>query len=214
MKVSTVKNPVVPVVGLSRKLEITKAAYELIAEKGFEGFRTRPVADAVGINSATLHYYFPTKNALIRGVVEHIVADLASSTLSKISDRPVLAIDELAFEFDDVRQRMRDAPSQFIVLTELSIRAWRDPTVAHILEEGDIQWHTYLKDILGRGVAEGAFRKELDLNLTASLIIMQIRGLALYVRLDHEKFDTMAEALAVQVIRGVSVTMRHGQTEG
>ncbi|HEX2646820.1 MAG TPA: TetR family transcriptional regulator, partial [Candidatus Dormibacteraeota bacterium] len=54
-----------------RKQQLVKAAFTQIAERGFEGLRTREVAAEVGVNIATLHYYFPTKEALIRGVLEH-----------------------------------------------------------------------------------------------------------------------------------------------
>src|SRR2546425_11052156 len=55
----------------SRREELVLAAYRRIAEAGFEGLRTRDVAAEAGVNIATLHYYFPTKEALIRGVVGH-----------------------------------------------------------------------------------------------------------------------------------------------
>ena len=54
-----------------RRQELVRAAFQLIAKNGFEGLRTRDVADLVGVNIATLHYYFPTKESLIRGVLEH-----------------------------------------------------------------------------------------------------------------------------------------------
>src|SRR5437667_12436807 len=50
---------------------LVQAAFNQIAERGFEGLRTREVAAEVGVNIATLHYYFPTKEALIRGVIAH-----------------------------------------------------------------------------------------------------------------------------------------------
>ena len=48
------------------------AAYRLIAERGLEELRTRDIAAEVGINIATLHYYFRTKEQLIAAVVEHM----------------------------------------------------------------------------------------------------------------------------------------------
>src|SRR6202011_3156300 len=53
-----------------RRQALVQAAFNQVAERGFEGLRTREVAAEVGVNIATLHYYFPTKEALIRGVVE------------------------------------------------------------------------------------------------------------------------------------------------
>ncbi|TMC63676.1 MAG: helix-turn-helix transcriptional regulator [Chloroflexota bacterium] len=49
-----------------REQALVEAAFNQIAERGFEGLRTREVAAGVGLNIATLHYYFPTKEALIR----------------------------------------------------------------------------------------------------------------------------------------------------
>src|SRR6476620_9197555 len=55
----------------NRRLALVAAAFQRIASGGFEGLRTRDVAADVGVNIATLHYYFPTKEALIRGVIGH-----------------------------------------------------------------------------------------------------------------------------------------------
>src|SRR5436309_2317915 len=52
-----------------RRRALIAAAYGRIATAGFEGLRTRDVAADVGVNIATLHYYFPTKEALIRSVI-------------------------------------------------------------------------------------------------------------------------------------------------
>src|SRR5438093_10595215 len=54
-----------------RRRALVAAAYRRIASDGFEGLRTRDIAADVGVNIATLHYYFPTKEALIRGVIGH-----------------------------------------------------------------------------------------------------------------------------------------------
>jgi len=54
-----------------RRQALIAAAYQRIANDGFEGLRTRDVAADVGVNIATLHYYFPTKEALICGVIGH-----------------------------------------------------------------------------------------------------------------------------------------------
>jgi AcrR family transcriptional regulator len=64
-----------------REQGLVQAAFNQIAERGFEGLRAREVAAGVGLNIATLHYYFPTKEALIRGVVAHAM-DRFRSTLA------------------------------------------------------------------------------------------------------------------------------------
>ncbi|WP_417683823.1 TetR/AcrR family transcriptional regulator [Roseibium sp.] len=51
---------------------ILTAAEEVFAEYGFKGATTGMIAEKAGIPKANLHYYFPTKLALYRQVVEHI----------------------------------------------------------------------------------------------------------------------------------------------
>src|SRR5229473_6811702 len=62
-----------------RRQELVHAAFNQIAERGFEGLRTRDVAAEVGVNVATLHYYFPTKESLIRGVLDHAMSRFRTS---------------------------------------------------------------------------------------------------------------------------------------
>ena len=47
-----------------------------LRQEGFEGLRTRDVAADVGVNIGTLHYYFPSKEALIRAAVHHSTAQV------------------------------------------------------------------------------------------------------------------------------------------
>src|SRR2546421_11887604 len=59
--------------GGERRRSLVLAAYDLIAEEGFEGLRTRDVAMRAGVNIATLHYYFASKEDLIDGGVDYLL---------------------------------------------------------------------------------------------------------------------------------------------
>lgn len=179
-----------------RSSEVVCAAYSLIAEKGFEGLRTREVADKVGINSATLHYYFPTKEALIRGVVEHLMQELRTSRARPKA--PLSALDLLRAEFTDIRLRLKEAPEQLAVLTELAVRAWRDPAIAQMLQYLDEGWCGHLISILEAGIAEGVFRADLDVGATAHAMMSQLRGLGYQGRLDGKKIDSLVAHIAIQ----------------
>ncbi len=52
--------------GDERRRSLVLAAYHLIAERGFEGLRTRNVATRAGVNIATLHYYFAKRKISFR----------------------------------------------------------------------------------------------------------------------------------------------------
>src|SRR5437870_4073900 len=114
----------------SRREALVAAAFNQIAEHGFEGLRTREVATEVGVNIATLHYYFPTKEALIRGVVEHAMGRFRSTLVSRGSERI-----ELRDHLRAVRKLLRDEPRLGAVMAELALRSARDESIAAILNE-------------------------------------------------------------------------------
>src|SRR6476660_3600329 len=90
----------------SRPAEIAAAARSLIAERGFEGLRTRDIADRVGINVATMHYHVPTKERLIEIVAESLRDDFIAQ--SQARPRAGLSpLEELKLELSDSRATMR-----------------------------------------------------------------------------------------------------------
>jgi TetR/AcrR family transcriptional regulator len=58
---------------LQNEARILKAAEEVFASAGFSGARTAAIARRAGVPKANLHYYFGTKEALYRKVLEHIL---------------------------------------------------------------------------------------------------------------------------------------------
>ncbi|MCL2826470.1 MAG: TetR/AcrR family transcriptional regulator [Eggerthellaceae bacterium] len=54
----------------STRDKIMRAAARMFSEKGFERVTTREIAKAIGINSATIYYYFPSKDELLKSLYE------------------------------------------------------------------------------------------------------------------------------------------------
>ena len=52
------------------KLRIKTMAARLFAEKGFTETSTRELAQAVGLNAATLYYHFPSKDAILQSLLQ------------------------------------------------------------------------------------------------------------------------------------------------
>jgi len=187
----------------NRKRELVEIAYRLIAEKGLEGFRIRQVAAAAGIDNGTLHYHFPSKEALIRGVVESLIRDLETNRVPENMNALPTALSELRVEFEDVRLRLRDTPEQLVVLSELAIRAWRDPTLAEIFRKVDDGWYAHLVNLLERGIQRGIFRKDLDLQPCVRAIMVSLRGIVYQSKLPRSEVDTLLSQLAAQTERWV-----------
>src|SRR4030081_1245983 len=157
-----------------RRQELVTAAFNLIAERGFEGLRTRDVADAVGVNIATLHYYFPTKESLIRGVREHAMGRFRSTLAPHGSPAA-----QLRNHLRAVRKLLADEPELGSVMGELTLRSARDKTIARIMTEMYDAWHMTMRGLLRRAVKEGGLRPELDTDGVAALVVSTLNAMTL-----------------------------------
>ena len=186
-----------------RKTELLEIAYRLIAQNGLEGFRIRRVAAEAGIDNGTLHYHFPSKEALIHGVVDYLMEDLQNNRVARDAAEPT-ALDELQMEFEDIRLRLRRTPEQFIVLSELAVRSWRDPVIAKMFRRLDDGWHLHLVALLKRGIRQGIFRKNLNVPLCARAIMVALRGIGYQSRLPQRKVDELLSELAAQTAHWIT----------
>jgi TetR/AcrR family transcriptional regulator len=72
---------------------ILEAAEKVFAEAGFGGATMQLIADVAGLPKANLHYYFPTKEALYRQVVQNIFQIwLRAADVFESADGPAEAI--------------------------------------------------------------------------------------------------------------------------
>src|SRR4030081_547574 len=157
-----------------REQALVQAAFNQIAERGFEGLRTREVAAGVGLNIATLHYYFPTKEALIRGVVDHAMQRFRSTLTPHGSPA-----DQLRNHLRAVRRLLRDEPQLGTVMGELALRSGRDPAIAGIMEETNEAWHRTVRGLLKRAARDGHLRPELDTDDVAALVVATLTSMTL-----------------------------------
>src|SRR5215831_13655333 len=113
-----------------RRHALVAAAFQRIASEGFEGLRTRDVAADVGVNIATLHYYFPTKEALIRGVIGHAMQRFQATMPAEGSPG-----DQLSGHLRALAALLKEDQQLWTVLGELVLRAPRDPDLAQVFRQ-------------------------------------------------------------------------------
>ncbi|MBV9231421.1 MAG: TetR/AcrR family transcriptional regulator [Chloroflexi bacterium] len=167
-----------------RRQDLILAAYRTIAQKGFEGLRVREVAALVGMNGATLHHYFPTKEHLIQAVVEYVIARL-SLAFANLGGTPA---EQLHEHLTRMHRLMQEEPALFVALTEISLRAQRDP-VLHYLVEQETLWHERLVSLLQAGVEQQNWPPDLNPSTTASAIIALVEGISLWAAILPERAE-------------------------
>ena len=157
-----------------RRGALVRAAYNQLAARGFEGLRTREVAAEAGVNIATLHYYFPTKEQLIEGVVEHAMERFRTTLAPHGSPS-----DQLRNHLRSVKHLVQEEPQLGIVMGELTLRSARDPSIARIMRETNEGWHRIVRALLRRAVKEGDLRPEMDTDEVAAMVVATLRNLTL-----------------------------------
>src|SRR6476646_5650800 len=96
--------------GDQRRQDLVQAAYDIIATEGFEGLRVRDVAARAGVNIATLHYYFHTKEDLIRGVVDLLLQRFLTQTAPGAAAADAPAPEQIAQVFADLDYQLQATP--------------------------------------------------------------------------------------------------------
>jgi AcrR family transcriptional regulator len=180
--------------GDERRDSLVRAAFACLAADGFEGLRTRSVADRAGVNIATLHYYFPTKEALIGGVADYLASQFITLHAPPVPSTGKAALDRLHQEFADAHFYTAERPELFAVLFELQQRGRRDPAIRKIIEPLFGHWQYGIERFLATGIEDGVFRPDLDPAGGAALFVAALTG-AGCLRLPRGKLDAIFAAI-------------------
>lgn len=175
--------------GQAQRAALVDAAYHLIAGGGFEHLRTRDVAARAGVNIATLHYYFATKEDLIRAVVDRMREEFKTIHAPGLDEPNRTPLDSLRHELLDMRYHIERMPQTYYVLFEFGLRALRDPIIHAIMQEMDYGWRAYIESVLVEGVRRGTFRAEMDTQVVASALVAFFKGASLQMLTKRDTFD-------------------------
>lgn len=185
--------------GAERRRELVLIAFRHIAERGLEGLRVRDVAAEAGINNATLHHYFATKEDLIGAVLEYLLEEFRKERAPREEGRAPSAWELLRLDVEDLACLLREAPELMAVATELWARSRRDPAIAPDIARIDRGWHRFLAEVLRQGVREGEFRPDLDAVTAAELLIAQMKGIGYHCMAHPSEGDRLTEQLLVEL---------------
>ncbi len=134
----------------SEKL-ILSAAEKVFSEAGFGGATMQLIADMAGLPKANLHYYFPTKEALYRQVVENIFQIwLQAADVFDEADGPAEGIG--AYIDAKMEISRRHPAGSKVWASEVMHRA---PVIQDYLETTLLQWTAGRAAIINRWISEG-----------------------------------------------------------
>lgn len=161
---------------MDRREQISQAAFAGIAERGFEGLRMRDVAERAGVNIATVHYYYASKEQLIHAAYSELQRRFQATTPAEGS-----ATERLTAHLHGIRDLLVDDHELRGVLAEIALRARRDPDLEAAVTQVEDAWFTEIRGLLAAGVDDGSWAVPVDLDATAALLIALCKGACLPV---------------------------------
>ncbi|MCQ4158330.1 TetR/AcrR family transcriptional regulator [Roseomonas sp. GC11] len=158
---------------------IRAAGLALIHRHGYEAMSLRQLAAEVGLQPASLYNHFPTKQALLHGLIHDHMEALLSSTAAALSAAAPDPLSRLrAFIAHHLLYHLEKKPEVFIANFEL--RALEGENLRAILALRR-RYEMLLTDILEAGMAAGVLRPG-DAQIAAYAILAMLTGACTWYR--------------------------------
>jgi AcrR family transcriptional regulator len=178
-----------------RRRLIVAAAFKALAQEGFEGLRTRDIAASVGINSATLHHYFQTKQDLVEGIAEHLEQRLRTERAPLPPQHASTTLDPFGRQFEDLVFYQVETPDMLAVYREFVARAPRDASVRALVKKLHASWKASIVAALAQAQVQAVIRADIDLDAAASLVVSTAWGLVAGIFASTTELEAATEQL-------------------
>ena len=171
-----------------RKPQIVAAAAEVLYERGLFDTRIGDIAERAGTSSATILYYFDSKDPVVEEAVEYADREFYAR-LSDGQNQFEHASDKLV----DLIEQTSLGPgglNDYTLWMEIWVRARRDPDREALLLRLDRRQRALIADIVRDGQEAGEFRADVDPDDFALVLSGLLDGLGVQVTLGQPGRDT------------------------
>ena len=188
-----------------RPQEITEAAFDAFAEKGYASTRVEEVASRAGVSKGLLYLYFKTKEELFKAVVKNVVVRRVDALIALV-DRTEQSSEE--FIRGPASRFLKDVPDSpvAVVIRLLISEGPRHPDLLDYYYRNVVsKGLAVVQRILRRGIERGEFRPSAidDLpHLFLAPVMMSVVWRSLFGKrsLDTDKLiDTQIDLLLAHI---------------
>lgn len=154
----------------ARPDEVLDAALDLFIDKGFAATRVEDIAKRAGISKGAVYLYFPSKEAILEGLVRRAVVPVTENVASMAAGYDGSIREAITIAFAMIAMRLSD-PRMLAIPRLIMHEVTRFPGLAKMYREEVIdKAKPILEALIARGIARGEFRP-VDPDLTVRSII-------------------------------------------
>jgi AcrR family transcriptional regulator len=176
-----------------RPAEITQAAMQTFAEKGYAATRVEDVAKRAGVSKGLLYLYFKTKEELFKAVIRSFVSPRLDALSGSIESTELSAEEFLRGPFLDFAKSLPKSPARKLVRLMVAEGPRHPDLIRWYWENVVSRGIDAIRSIIERGVSEGDFRPS-ALNDFPHLLVSPVVFSMLWKQLfePHSELDTDA----------------------
>lgn len=173
--------------------KIMDIAQEMVQTRGYNAFSYRDISERIGIKTASIHYYYPSK------------ADLAKAMLERIRGMFEVALQNIDAQGGDARTRLAKFAGIFVEtygdegrLCPFCMIATSQNTIPeHVLDEVRAFWsrgEQWVQQLLVEGKSSGEFEFSAPEQVIARTLVSSLEGTMVVARAYQDKSRLVATA--------------------
>lgn len=142
-----------------RPHEITAAAFEAFAEKGFARTRVDDVAKRAGVSKGLLYLYFKTKEELFKAVVKSVVIRRVDRLIENVETTELSSEDFIRGPLLSFLKQLPGSPVAIVIRLLISEGPRHPDLVDYYYDNVVAKGLTAISSFVKRGVSRGEFRE-------------------------------------------------------
>ena len=175
-----------------RPQEITEAALDAFAEKGYAATRVEEVAKRAGVSKGLLYLYFKTKEELFKAVVRSLVMPRINALIASIDASGLSSEAFLRGPFLDFVKTLPGSPVAVVIRLIIAEGPKHPDLVQFYWDNVVSRGLNTMSELVERGVAAGEFRRTKVNELPHLLIMPVVFSVVFKLLFEKQSLDTDA----------------------
>ena len=154
----------------TKQLQLLDTAETLFSQKGYDGTSVRDIAEAAGINTAMISYYFGSKEKLMEEIFERKSLNIKEKVADLLKDDSLDPLEKMYSLVDMFIEGILSRKTfHRILLCEQIIN--QNPPIITMLDKLKTKNSEYINDLIRLGQKKGLFKKNIDIPMMTNTLI-------------------------------------------
>src|SRR5450432_17334 len=154
----------------TKQIQLMDSAELLFSRKGFDGTSVRDIAEAAGINTAMISYYFGSKEKLMEEIFERKSLNIKEKVANLLKDDSLDPLEKMYSLVDMyIEGILQRRIFHRILLCEQIIN--QNPSIIGMVDRMKVKNSEYINDLIRLGQKKGMFKKNIDIPMMTNTLI-------------------------------------------